>query len=121
MQVAGISFLAIAATVIVIIRIIRLYLFLDKFRPVRLNDEEHAGLVSKLERIGMQVEPRQPDKPEEALKPEPYSKVHARRNFRLSEKELNALIAATTDLGTIVVMPWLTKGKMPARSCISIS
>jgi len=99
-QVASIALLAVVATAIIVAWVIPVYLFPDKFRPVQLNDEEHAALVSKLERIGIEVAPREPRETQEALVPEPYSEADANRDISLSEKELNALIATNTELGT---------------------
>ena len=81
----------------------------SEFKPVTLNHEEQQVLDEKLqrfERFQNQSDRRAsrsrpfPDKTDGALTPEPYSEEGASREIRLSEKELNALLAKNTDLAT---------------------
>ena len=84
-------------------------LFPGEFKPVTLSSKEKQVLDDKLqrfERFQSQADRRasrssplsssDPDK----LTPEPYSEEGASREIRLSERELNALVAKNTDLAT---------------------
>jgi len=84
-------------------------LFPSEFTPVILNAEEQQVLEQKLEkfdRIQSQADRRAArsrpfrHNPETKLTPEAYSEEGASREIRLSEKELNALLAKNTDLAT---------------------
>ena len=84
-------------------------IFPSEFTPVTLNADEQKVLDQKLEkfdRIQSQAGRRAArSKPfshtrEPELTPEAYSEEGASREIRLSEKELNALLAKNTDLAT---------------------
>lgn len=84
-------------------------LFPSEFKPVTLNAEEQQTLDRKLQRFeGLQSQADRraarsrpfPDTAGGALTPEPYTEEGASREIRLSEKELNALLAKNTDLAT---------------------
>ena len=84
-------------------------LFPAEFKPVTLNDTEQQILDQKLEqfeRMQTQADRRASrsrpfsSSSDMALTPEPYSEEGASREIRLSEKELNALVAKNTDLAT---------------------
>lgn len=79
--------------------VIRLWLFPPAFTPVQLDTSEKLVLNQKLRTIGysgdalpVTVETSAP------LEPQPYSEAGASREVRLSERELNALVARNTDL-----------------------
>ncbi len=81
----------------------------SEFKPVTLNNKEQQVLDEKLQRFerfqtqsdrrASRSRPftRQTD---DVLSPEPYTEESASREIRLSEKELNALLAKNTDLAT---------------------
>ena len=84
-------------------------LFPSEFKPVTLDAEEQQVLdrkLQRLERFQSQADRRaarsrpftQPA--DDSLAPEPYSEEGASREIRLTEKELNALLAKNTDLAT---------------------
>jgi hypothetical protein len=84
-------------------------LFPSEFKPVTLNAAEQQLLDRKLEtfeRLQSKTDRRASrSRPfshtvDSALKPEPYSEEGASREIRLTEKELNALLAKNTDLAT---------------------
>ena len=84
-------------------------LFPSEFKPVTLNAEEQQVLDRKLqsfERFQTQADRRAsrsrpfPKSTDDSLTPELYSEEGASREIRLSEKELNALLAKNTDLAT---------------------
>jgi plasmid maintenance system antidote protein VapI len=84
-------------------------IFPSEFTPVTLDTEEQQVLEQKLEkfeRIRSQADRRAArSRPfshsqETGLTPEAYSEEGASREIRLSEKELNALLAKNTDLAT---------------------
>ncbi len=81
----------------------------SEFKPVTLNTNEQQVLDEKLqrfERFQTQADRRASrsrpftNKAGGALTPEPYTEEGASREIRLSEKELNALLANNTDLAT---------------------
>jgi hypothetical protein len=81
----------------------------SEFKPVKLNNKEQQVLDEKLqrfERFQTQADRRAsrsrpfPNEADGALSPEPYTEEGASREIRLSEKELNALVAKNTDLAT---------------------
>ena len=81
----------------------------SEFKPVKLNSREQQVLDEKLqrfERFQTQADRRASrsrplsNNADGALTPEPYTEEGASREIRLSEKELNALLAKNTDLAT---------------------
>jgi hypothetical protein len=81
----------------------------SEFKPVKLNNKEQQVLDEKLqrfERFQSQADRRASrsrpfsNNGEDTLTPEPYTEEGASREIRLSEKELNALLAKNTDLAT---------------------
>jgi len=81
----------------------------SEFKPVTLNTKEQQVLDEKLhrfERLQTQADRRASrsrpfnNSTDDALAPEPYTEEGASREIRLSEKELNALLAKNTDLAT---------------------
>lgn len=83
-------------------------LFPTEFKPVKLNTTEQQVLDEKLqrfERFQTQADRRASrSRPftntTDELTPEAYTEEGASREIRLSEKELNALLAKNTDLAT---------------------
>jgi hypothetical protein len=83
-------------------------LFPTAFEPVKLNTSEQQVLdqkLQRLERFQTQADRRASrSRPltgaHEELTPEAYTEEGASREIRLSEKELNALLAKNTDLAT---------------------
>lgn len=82
--------------------VFKVYLFPSAFKPVQLSAQEEKALQVKLERLDFTAaaspSPVPTAKSGPALKPEPYSETNADRTIRLTEKELNALVAKNTDL-----------------------
>lgn len=87
------------------------YVFPKEFKPVTLSDREAQVLDAKLSRLdpatghaaaeyGRYGEDRQSDRsqPGTGVTPERYSEAGASRQIRLSERELNGLLARNTDL-----------------------
>jgi hypothetical protein len=81
----------------------------SEFKPVTLDPDEQQVLDEKLqqfERFQTQADRRAsrsrpfPEKDAGYLTPEPYTEEGASREIRLTEKELNALLAKNTDLAT---------------------
>jgi hypothetical protein len=79
------------------------YLFPDELKPVTLSAKEEQTLKAKLERLdslsssgsGRSKTTKGSDAP---LQPERYSEANANRTLKLSERELNSLLAKNTDL-----------------------
>lgn len=84
------------------------YLFPGSFDPVTLKPSETAELNTKLQRVGaspLPIEVQNSGSTEAVpLKPEPYSEAGARREVVFSERELNALLAANTNLADRVAV-----------------
>lgn len=75
-------------------------LYASPFNPTRLTDSEQQALDAKLDRLQRNVRSDRAaaaggaaKKSEGRLAPEPYTEDAARRELRLTEKELNAVIA----------------------------
>ncbi len=93
---------AMLVTIGITVWIVTSYLFPSEFTPVTLSVKEERILDSKLEKLESFQGPRSQPVPSaedgQALEPEAYSEVDAKREISLSEKELNALLAKNTDL-----------------------
>jgi hypothetical protein len=76
-------------------------LYASQFSPTKLNEREQQVLNAKLDRLQRSIQSNRKSPPagsartksEGRLAPEPYTEDAARREFRITEKELNALIA----------------------------
>jgi len=95
---------------------VKTYLFAPEFKPVTLTADEERHLNRKLEKFeALGIVTQKSDKivrkrdntgnenvslPDSnaPLKPEPYSEEGANRTIRLTEREINALLAKNTDL-----------------------
>ena len=106
-QVSTFLLLAILLTLLTV-WLLNTVLFPSEFTPVTLNAREQQVLDQKLERFERfqsQADRRASrSRPftsnSDTLTPEPYTEEGASREIRLSEKELNALLAKNTDLAT---------------------
>jgi hypothetical protein len=89
-------------TIGVTVWIVKSYLFPSEFTPVTLSAKEERILDTKLEKLeSFQKTSSHSDTASRdpgALQPEAYSEVGAKREVRLTEKEVNALLAKNTDL-----------------------
>ncbi|MFC1572687.1 arginine N-succinyltransferase [Candidatus Eisenbacteria bacterium] len=74
--------------------LVKTYAFPSDFKPVVLKAQEEQQLDAKLSALD----------PKAALEPEPYSEEGADRTIRLTERELNALLAKNTDLAHRVAL-----------------
>jgi hypothetical protein len=112
LQVAGIVVGAMVLTVVATLFIIKSWLFPSPFDPVVLNKAEQQQLERKLSQFdqlgGRSARPapgRQREVPTpEDLTSEPYSEKGASREIRLSEREINGMIAENTDLASRMVV-----------------
>ncbi|MCL2790838.1 MAG: arginine N-succinyltransferase [Desulfobulbus sp.] len=111
-KVVGIVIAAMLITVAGTVFIIKSWLFPSPFEPVVLSKAEQQRLERKLERFerfedrkghGQRERLRETMSPED-LKPEPYTEKGASREIRLSEREINGMIAQNTDLATRLVV-----------------
>ena len=88
-------------TVGMTLMVLKYYFFTSEFKPVQLSVKEEQVLDAKLDRlesIDSAYQPRRGSIESGALEPEAYSEAGADRSIRLSERELNALLAKNTDL-----------------------
>jgi hypothetical protein len=114
---SGLQVVAIVAgmmllTVVITIFSVRAWLFPQPFTPVVLDQQEEQQLEQKLDRFESLAAVNQPQnrisKPAETeekdfrsdgtLNPKAYSEKDASREIRLSEREINSLLAKNTDL-----------------------
>ena len=111
-QVIGIVVAAMLLTMVATLFIVRSWLFPRPFDPVVLSPAEEQRLEHKLawfergegqSRAG-QPTPGRPGQPAGSLQPEAYSEKGASREIRLSEREVNAMIAHNTDLAPKVAV-----------------
>ncbi len=112
LQVTGIIFAAMAITMVATLFIVKSWLFPKPFEPVVLSPAEEQRLERKLDRFE-QIDRRsagrgsaqvRPPSSEEDMQPEVYSEKGASREIRLSEREINAMIAQNTDLARKMVV-----------------
>ena len=95
----GIMLITVIISVIATVFVINYYLFPKQLEPVELNQREESKLNQKLKHFGLPtVAPSSADSDSNALTPEPYSEVGAKREITFSEKELNAMLAKNTNL-----------------------
>lgn len=99
LQVLGIVAVTLVVAVVATVVILRVYVFPTEFRPVTLNDKEQRVLDEKLRRFNA-IDNGAP----QPLEPEAYSEEGASREIRLTEKELNAMLANNTDLASRVAI-----------------
>lgn len=111
LQVIGLMALTIIITLGLSYWLFTSYLFPKSFEPVALSKKEDSVLTQKLRQFGIQVDRAESviiDKAEsgktEALQPEVYSEVGAKREVEFSERELNAMLAKNTDLADKVAI-----------------
>ena len=107
-QVLGVVALAIAVTAGATFWFVRAYVYVSDFKPVALDQKEQAVLDTKLRQLGLDPQDLAPDaeRGESAdrfaadgrLVPERYSEDPDKRVVRLSERELNSLVASDPDL-----------------------
>lgn len=97
----GIMLITVIISVIATVFVINYYLFPKQLEPVELSQREESKLNQKLKRFGLPTLSKatlSEDSNPNALTPEPYSEVGAKREITFSEKELNAMLAKNTDL-----------------------
>lgn len=104
MQLLGAIAVAIALTAGATFWFVRTYIYAREFEPVELTSPERKELGSKLRALGVDPvdvlpRPREQDAldAEGRLVPEKYSEESTRRDVRLSERELNALVASNPE------------------------
>lgn len=99
-QVLLIVFIAVLLAVTIVLLAVKYYLFPTQFEPVELSAKEAQVLRGKLRHLGLEdfAEGGKSAHVGPPLTPEPYSEIGASRTVKLSEKELNAMLAKNTDL-----------------------
>lgn len=112
LQITGIVIAAMLVTLVATLFIIKMWLFPSPFKPVVLSPAEEKRLEVKLarfEQFGGHSTPtvsgrEKSSAPEGELEPEAYSEEGASREIKLSEREINAMIAKNTDLASKVAI-----------------
>lgn len=120
LQITGIVIAAMLVTMVATLFIIKLWLFPSPFKPTVLSPAEEKRLEVKLarfEQFGSLSPPAAPGSappsatgrgkapvPAGPLEPEAYSEEGASREIKLSEREVNAMIAKNTDLASKVAI-----------------
>ena len=104
MQVLGLIALTIALSIGATYWFVRTYIYARDFTPVELSKSERQELGSKLRTLGVEptdVLPRPKGEDEfdarGRLIPEKYTEDPGKRDVRLSERELNALVASNPE------------------------
>ena len=105
-QVLGFVVLAILLSVGLTYWWVRSYLYAADFKPVALSASEQAALDSKLRQVGLDPKALMPAATRGAdpvdkdgrLIPERYTEDPSKRNIRLNERELNAMVASNAEL-----------------------
>lgn len=111
-QVLGFIFLAVFFTAGLTFWFIRTYLYPSDFKPVSLSQKEQTTLDQKLRQVGLDPKALMPDiqRPTDRvdadgrLIPERYVEDPNRRNIKINERELNALLASNPDLARHVAI-----------------
>jgi len=103
LQVAGLLLVAVIATALITIWVVKSYLFVSEFEPVTLDAGEEQVLEAKLKSLdvlesGNEGGAREAAGRNKPLDPEAYSEEGAKREINFTERELNALLAKNTDL-----------------------
>jgi hypothetical protein len=101
-----VAFLVLIAAAVLAAVWVRQNVYASKFTPVDLTREENAVLQAKLARLRQEQPPPAPPGMVSSipLSPEPYTEEGAKRQIRLSERELNGLIARTPDVARRVAI-----------------
>ncbi len=107
----GIMLITVIISVVATVFVINYYLFPKQLTPVELSQREESTLNKKLKQFGLPTLPAASASGSDAtetnvnaLEPEPYSEVNAKREITFSEKELNAILAKNTDLADKVAI-----------------
>ncbi|MDH4194210.1 MAG: arginine N-succinyltransferase [Nitrospirota bacterium] len=96
--------LAVLATALVTVWWVNQYLFAKMFEPTRLNAAEQQVLDAKMAPLLHTVDAGSPALPSSLpvthmpLEPEPYSESGPNREIRLTEREVNALLAKDSEM-----------------------
>lgn len=77
--------------------VIKIWLFPQPFKPVKLSGQETQELERKLEQLGTVAAPFE-NAEHGPLQPQPYAEEGAGREIVFSEREINGLLAKNTDL-----------------------
>ena len=113
LQILGIVVVAMAATIATTLFLVKIWLFPAPFKPVQLSAAEEQRLETKLSRFeqvgtspsGAGGLGRESASPTGApLEPEAYSEEGTSREIKLTEREINAMIAKNTDLADKVAI-----------------
>jgi hypothetical protein len=112
LQITGIVFATMLVTMVATLFLIKMWLFPSPFKPVVLTPVEEKRLEVKLarfEQFGNYSSPTVSERekssaPKGELTPEAYSEEGASREIKLSEREINAMIAKNTDLASKVAI-----------------
>lgn len=108
LQVTGIVVLSMLVTMVATLFIVKTWFFPTPFTPVVLSPAEESQLEVKLTRVERYANlpssglPKnaKPSPPAGEPQPEVYSEEGASREIRLSEREINAMVAKNTDLAS---------------------
>lgn len=98
-----IGFLLVCVTALLVAFWVKRNVYASKFTPIALSRQEQQVLETKLARL-QKREPKTRPQPGSPLDPEPYSEAGAKREIRLTERELNGLIANTREVAERVAI-----------------
>lgn len=101
----GLVFLTVLLSVGITVWVINHYFFPKEFDPVVLSEREDKRLDLKLEKFSwLNNTGADSDTGNQNFEPEKYSEKGAKREIKLSEREVNALLAKNTDLADKLVI-----------------
>lgn len=106
-RILAIGFLLFCVIVSAVAVWVKRNVYASKFTPVSLSTQEQRVLDSKLARLQEgEAVPGTDDRPQQGRppEPEPYSEEGASREIRLTERELNGLIANSPDIAERVAI-----------------
>ncbi len=125
-QMLGLVMLAVLLTAALTLVLGAWYVFPREFAPVTLDHREQQVLNAKLDRLDVLTagdstasRDRSAADAAGALEPERYSEAGASRSVRLTEKELNALLARNTDLSRRLAID-LSDGMVSAKMLVPV-
>jgi hypothetical protein len=108
LHIFGILLAVVAVLALLAVWWVKSNVYAGKFSPTRLNETEEKVLAAKLDRLDRTDRRPVPAKPSDLsggpLAPERYTEDESAREIRISEKELNSLIARDEDVARRVAI-----------------
>jgi hypothetical protein len=109
MKIFAMILATVVLTTVATVWAIKTFVFPSQFTPVHLSPAEAHALETKLDKLERSADVAPPRaardrKNDTPLEPEPYREDDAAREIKLTEREVNALLAKNTDLASKVAI-----------------